>query len=366
MTINDQIKAIEEEIQKTPYNKKSQHHIGKLKAKLARLKDELEKRAHSGGGQSALGVKKSGNATVALVGFPSVGKSTLLNKITTAVSETGSYDFTTLDTIPGMMVHKGARIQILDLPGLIGGASAGKGRGREVLSAVRCADLILFLIDVFDTNMSVLQNELYSAGLRLNMQPPNISIKRKNRGGITVNYTGGHKENLPEETVKAILREWGYVNADAVIHESIDAEMLIDHLRGNCVYLPAITAVNKIDTVTHVFIEELKTRLRGFNPIFISAEKGTNLEILKDAIYDTLGFIRIYLKPPGGVADMEKPLVIRKGSTIDDVCRTLHRDFQKNFRYANVWGTSVKFQGQRVGPTHRLNDGDILTITLRR
>ncbi|HET6403871.1 MAG TPA: GTPase, partial [Candidatus Thermoplasmatota archaeon] len=138
MTVDEQIKAIEEEIAKTQYNKATQGHIGKLKAKLARLREEQEKRAAAGGGGGGgYDVKKSGMASVALVGFPSVGKSTLLNKLTGTESEVAAYAFTTLTCIPGMMRHKHADIQILDLPGLIRGAAGGKGRGREVISVVR-------------------------------------------------------------------------------------------------------------------------------------------------------------------------------------------------------------------------------------
>src|SRR5438552_3176144 len=154
MAIDEQIKAVEDEIQKTPYNKATQHHIGRLKAKLARLKDEQEtRRLKSGGGGPSYAVRKSGNATVGLVGFPSVGKSTLLNQITDATSAVAAYDFTTLDVIPGLMEHRGAKIQVLDMPGLIRGASKGRGRGKEVLSVARACDLILLMIDVFETHV---------------------------------------------------------------------------------------------------------------------------------------------------------------------------------------------------------------------
>src|SRR2546426_10431217 len=190
MTIEDQIKAIEDEIQKTPYNKNTQHHIGKRKAKMARVKEELQLRQlKSGGGGAGYGVKKSGHGTVGLVGFPSVGKSTLLNQITDATSEVAAYAFTTVTVIPGVMEHRGAKIQILDMPGLIHGASKGKGRGREVLSVTRSCDVILLMVDVFETNVHVLAEELYLANIRLNQKPADVLITKANRGGLTVNPT---------------------------------------------------------------------------------------------------------------------------------------------------------------------------------
>ena len=74
----------------------------------------------------------TGDARVGFIGFPSVGKSTLLTQLTGVESEAADYEFTTLTCIPGVMYHKGARVQILDLPGIIEGAKDGKGRGRQV------------------------------------------------------------------------------------------------------------------------------------------------------------------------------------------------------------------------------------------
>ena len=123
MGIEDKIKSIEEEIQKTPYNKATSHHIGKLKAKLSRLKEESLQRSSGGSKGQGFHIKKSGDATVVLVGFPSVGKSTLLNEITNAESKVGAYQFTTLDIVPGVMEYKNAKIQVFDIPGIITGAS---------------------------------------------------------------------------------------------------------------------------------------------------------------------------------------------------------------------------------------------------
>ena len=159
--LEDQIKELEDELQKTPYNKATSKHIGRVKAKIARLRDDAVNRAmKSGGGGEGYSVKKSGDATVVLVGFPSTGKSTLLNQLTGAESAVGAYEFTTLTVVPGAMEYKGAKIQILDIPGLIAGAAMGKGRGKEVIGVVRSADMIVVLVDVFNQgHVDVLMKE---------------------------------------------------------------------------------------------------------------------------------------------------------------------------------------------------------------
>src|SRR3990167_2019287 len=170
LTIDQQIEEILKEIRKTPYHKGTERHIGILKAKVAKLKVKKEAaalRGSSGRGVS-YGVKKQGDATIVLVGPPSSGKSTLLNRLTNAKSKIAPYAFTTVSVIPGMMEYKNARIQILDVPGLIEGAEEGKGRGREVLSVVRGADLVILLTD--PTRMSVIGNiekALSRNGIRL-------------------------------------------------------------------------------------------------------------------------------------------------------------------------------------------------------
>ncbi len=366
MPIEEQIKAVEDEIQKTPYNKATQHHIGRLKAKLARLKDEQEtRRLKGGGGGPSYAVKKSGNATVGLVGFPSVGKSTLLNQITDATSEVAAYDFTTLDVIPGLMEHRGAKIQVLDMPGLIRGASKGRGRGKEVLSVARACDLLLLMIDVFETHVDVLADELHLAGIRLNERPADVTLTKANRGGLTVNPTV-KLTKLDAEMVADICREWGYLNGTVVVRQDITEDQLIDVLAGNRVFLRAFVVVNKIDLVSSDYVKQLQAKLPGWKLVPISAEKGVGLTRLKDEIYSTLRFMRVFLKPQGKEADMADPMIVKQDSDVGMVCDAIHRDWRKRFRYANVWGQSAQFPGQKVGLDHPLKDADVLTIVLRK
>src|SRR3972149_6289556 len=199
------IAEIEKDIRETPYHKGTEHYIGKLRAKLARLRDrqlEGEIKSKGGGGGGGYGVKKQGDATVVLIGPPSAGKSTLINRLTNAESKVAPYAFTTVSVIPGMLKHKEAYIQILDVPGLIEGAKEGKGRGKEVLSVARGADLLLIMTDIERSDiLNTLTNELESAGIRLNKEPPKVKIKKDVEGGLTIH--SNIRQDMGEQTIKA-------------------------------------------------------------------------------------------------------------------------------------------------------------------
>ena len=194
-------------------------------------------------------MNKVGDARVGLVGFPSVGKSTLLNKLTGTFSEVGgwgcdgwvgrggarcrlpcragrrvqhaqeeswdgtvvcvsiklkrslpcrtpppplraqvaSYEFTTLTCIPGVIRYRGAKIQLLDLPGIIEGAKDGKGRGRQVIATARTCNLIIIVLDCLKpiTHKKLIEHELEGGGRG--------GGGVDGAGGAVVEGRGGHK-----------------------------------------------------------------------------------------------------------------------------------------------------------------------------
>ena len=348
---------------KTQINKATEHHIGLLKAKIAKLKREQEAdiAKKSGAKQDGFDVKRSGDATVVLIGLPSVGKSTLLNKMTSAKSAIGAFKFTTLTVVPGMMEYKGARIQVLDLPGIIKGASTGKGLGKRILSVARTADLVLLVLDVFQPyHENVLVTELGNIGIRLNQLPPNITIEKASMGGIAVAQQV-RLTKITEKHLKDILHLYGLVSARVVTREDVTSEQLADHIAGNISYSKSITVLNKIDLVDEPFLRDLKTKIKS-DVIEVSANADLNVKLLKDRIYEKLKFIRIYMRPKGEETDYKEPLIAREGDTVEDICNKLHRRLKREFRYGLVWGKSVKFGGQRVGLSHILVDEDVLTI----
>ncbi len=362
MGIPEKIKKIEEDLHKTQVNKKTEHHIGLLRAKMSKLKAELEEQqARRSGSAVGYDVKKSGDGTVVLIGLPSVGKSTLLNRLTNAKSKVAAYQFTTLEVVPGVLDYNGARIQVLDLPGIIQGASSGKGLGKRVLAVARNADLILFVVDVFQPEArTLLEKELRGVGIRSDERPPNVVIESTTTGGISVVSTV-KLTKISEQLVKDILRVYGMNSARVVIREDISDEQLIDVLLGSRAYVPSLTIMNKIDLVNGGFTNELMHKL-PFKFVPVSAESDVNIEALKHELYNKLDFIRIYMRRRTGETDYEEPMIVRNGSTVLEVCDKVHRKIKDDFRYALVWGKSVKFDGQRVGINHRLMDEDVLTL----
>ncbi|KAG6549993.1 hypothetical protein Mapa_008505 [Marchantia paleacea] len=122
-------------------------------------------------------------------------------------SEVASYEFTTLTCIPGVIQYKGAKVQLLDLSGIIEGAKDGKGRGRQVISTARTCNCIPIVLDAIKpiTHKRLIEKELEGFGIRLNSEPPNMTL----RGLGTVSNT-----HLDLETVKAICGEYKILNAD--------------------------------------------------------------------------------------------------------------------------------------------------------
>lgn len=355
----DKIAELEAEMARTQKNKATEYHLGVLKSKIAKLKKAQSAPKKGGASQGGFDVKKSGDSTVVFIGLPSTGKSTLLNALTGTKSKTASYAFTTLTCIPGLLLYKGAQIQLLDLPGIVAGAKEGVGRGREVLSVARNADLVLLLVDVFDPlYRAKLIDELEGIGIRLDKSPPNIVITPTLRGGLNINYTVKAK-HLDNRMIHGILSEQGIHNANVMIRSDATVDEFIDILVGTRKYIPSLTVLNKVDLVKPEFVKSIP-----YSSVPISAETGLGLDTLKDAIYDKLRLIRIYTKPRLGAADTV-PMMMRSGSTVGDACDILHRELRMLFKYSQIWGPSAKFPGQKAGLDHVLKDGDVICIFKR-
>ncbi len=359
--IDEEIKDLEAEIKKTQYNKATEHHIGRIKAKIAKLEKVKEERSKKSGGTGFF-IKKGIYPSIGLLGPPSVGKSSILNAITNAESRVGAFDFTTLSIVPGVMEHKDMRFRILDLPGVIEGAHEGKGRGREVIAVLRNVDLIVVVLDPFKFDTSYILKELQREGIRINQKPPKMSVILKDRGGLNITKVG--RSEFDVELLESISREFGIINADIILRQSMTPDTFIDGLLGNRVYIPAIFILNKSDTPEFKKALESLESL-GIDPIPTSIIKKRNIELLKERIAGKVRMIRVHLIPSNAPSD-EEPMVIREGATVEDVCKAVHTEFVEKFKFATITGKSVRFPNQRVGLEHTVLDGDNLTVFLKK
>ena len=303
-TIEEKIEALEAMLSIMPRHKGTDRLHAELRAKLARLSEEAEKRPTIGRKGSLLyQVKKEGAGQVALVGLPNVGKSSLLASLTEATPEIADYPFTTQIPIPGMMKFENIQIQLVDLPPI-----TNRGVHSWLANILRNADLLLIMVDLSQEPISQVEATL---------------------------------AELEKMKIKLVGKEEGMVQG-------------MRQKRG-------LLVGNKSDIgKSGTLISKYTQR---FPVILVSAREGKGLEELKKRIYQALDIIRVYTKAPGRQADLEEPVILKKGSTVEDVAESIHKDFRDKLKYALVWG-SGKFNGQRVKREHVLEDGDIVELHL--
>ena len=308
---------------------------------------------------------KAGDARVSLIGFPSVGKSSFLSKVTNTKSEAANYEFTTLTSVGGILEYNGAEVQIVDLPGIIKAASQGKGRGRQVIAVSRTSDLILMVLDATKggDQREILENELESMGIRLNKERPNISIRIKKTGGVKMNSITPPK-HLDEKIVAALLKDYKIHNADVLIRdENVTIDDFIDVINEQHIsYIKCLYVYNKIDAVS---LEECDRLAREPNTVVMSCELNLGIEDLKEEIWRQLDLLRLYTKRRGVQPKLDDPMVVRNNSTILEVCDSIHRDMKNQFKYALVWGSSAKHSPQKCGLSHPVHDEDVVQIVTK-
>jgi uncharacterized protein len=357
--LENKLNELQGEYSKTKYNKATNKHLGILRKKISEIKKDI---VAAGKGQKGAGffVKKTGDATVALMGFPSTGKSSLINALTNTHSKTARYEFTTTTIVPGVMFYKDAHIQVFDMPGIIENAHLGAGGGRSIISAMRVADLILFIIDIEKPeHLGILLDELRALNILINKPRPKIQIKESsNNIGLIIEM---NKSGLADVEINTVVSAAGITNARIKIEEQLSIDDFIGVVLGKNHYMRAIAVLNKIDTKSDYIkkAKELSDKYK-IQVIPISATEKTNIDSLKDAIYQNLNIITVYLRPKEEVVG--KPLILKSPSTVGDAAAKVHTEILDNLKCAYITGPSAKFNRQRVGVEHILKTGDTITF----
>jgi uncharacterized protein len=242
--------------------------------------------------RDSIAVRREGAAQVALVGPPNVGKSSLLQAVSEIQIKTGDYPFTTLRPVPALTRLGGVLVQLVEIPGLIAGASDDIGGGRALLGVLRSADAIVYC-------------------LRLGSDPVELELVRT-------------------EVAAAGIEK------------------------------PAFLAATRADEASEGDLERLAEAFPDLEVVPISIIDEATLEAFRAAVWALTGLIRVYLRSNGSV-DSE-PAALHPGSTVADVADGVHHELGATFTGARIWGTSARFEGQRVGRDHVVVEGDVVEI----
>ena len=303
-TPQEKIEALELMLAIMPKHKGTDKLRADLRKRIARATVESERAAAKKG--YSYRIRREGAGQVVLVGLPNVGKSRLLDALTEASPEIGNYPFTTRTAMPGMMRFENIQVQLVDTN------PVNDQNARAWLPALlRSCDAILVVVDLGEKPVEQLD--------------------------ATVEVLEEFKVVLGDDGAKG-LSEGIVSKAALVVGNKSDrqgAAANYARLRQRC--------GDKLPTIA------------------VSAEKGSTLEELKKQIFNTLRIIRVYTKPRSGKPDLDDPVILHLGETVEDFAQAVHKDFRRKLKHANIWG-SGKYDGQRVSRDYVLQDGDILEL----
>lgn len=300
---------LEELLGTIPKHKGTDHLRADLRRQLAKLRSAAQAAKKTGRQTTAWHIEREGAGQAVLVGPANVGKSALVAALTNATPEVADYPYTTWTPTPGMMPFENVQIQLVDTPPLDRDHVEG-----ELFDLIRRADLIVVVVDLQADPIGQLEDTLAL------LEAHRILAQRCN-------------DPLPGP----------------------------DQPRRR----PCLVVATKCDDERREADFEAMRELLGDDlpMIAISVKAGRHLEDFKRAVFDRLGVIRVYSRPPGREADLTTPFVIRRGATVEDLAGRVHKDFLEKFKSARVWGSGA-FDGQPVGRDYVLQDGDIVELRI--
>jgi ribosome-interacting GTPase 1 len=350
-----------------PKHKGTDRMCAQVKRQMAQLRQEIDDKKKAAKRRSALSyfIEKAGAAQVAVVGPTNAGRSSLLKAVTNSQVEVAPWPFATRVPTPGMLPYEDIQFQLVEAPPVVEGSSEGRADGFQVLSLARNADGIIIVIDLADDPGESLQAVLreLEASRILTLEPEGeVEIIRRGHGSeIQFIWDGTLEECTPDDVIK-LFREYKIRSALVRIRGKVTLDVVEDAIFGNAVYRPTLVVANKLDLAVEGTVESVRASAGGLEVLALSLEGGEGLrELLGAKLFELLGIVRVYTKQPGKKAAVE-PIVARQGLTVGDLAKTIHSDFYKRFKYARVWGTSAKFESERVGLDHVLADRDVVQL----
>jgi len=369
-TPEEKIKALEEFLSAVPKHKGTANLRLWATRRLAELREEIEIRRRKRAGRGPrFFIEKEGAAQVIVVGPPNTGKSSIVSILTGAKTKIADYPYSTIEPVPGMYKFKDVLFQLIDTPPLSPGSRSGLNS--RVIGLIRNANAIMIILDINGDpidDFERIYDELNSHGILLHKPRGRVVIERQRSGklGIRVALMGRLLDCTPDD-IRRLLESYRINNALVKIYGDVTLDDVEQAVFESRLYKPSIIVINKADLDLKKAITKGRL-LKKMNPdipvIVASAKWRKGFEKLGEILFNELELIRIYTKQPNGQVS-DKPLILKKGSTVLDVAKSIHKKFVENFLYAKIWGPSAKYPGERVGLDHVLHDGDTVEIHIR-
>lgn len=318
----ERLTHLKEMLRTIPKHKGTEHLQADLKTRIKDLTEELSGPKKGGRGGHSVAVRPEGAAQVVLLGPPNAGKSSLHARLTGSGAEIGPYPFTTKQPLPGMLPFEDIQFQLIDLPPI-----SVDFMETWMPNALVHADAALLVVDINDP---AAVDDV--AAIRRKLAPKHIALV--SAAGAAQGEQGG-QGGEDEQDDDPFLRR-----------------------------LTTLLVVTKGDLLADAEAEiEVFQELTGapFPPVATSVEKGAGLDMIGRRLFELLGVVRVYTKMPGHAPDRGRPFAMRRGDTVQDVARLVHRGLSGEVKSARIWGAGT-FPGQQVAREHVLADGDIVEL----
>lgn len=370
-TPRDKMLKMQEFLSVVPQHKGTMKLRGTIKKRIAAIQKDLDHKKAMGTGKSSGGpklfIEKEASAQVALIGITNVGKSCLMKGTTNSKVLVTSTPYSTHEPVPGIMNYSDVQFQLIEAPAVMEGSADGRGTGHVTLGLARNADGLILMVDLSHDpvgQLKLLLGELEKSRVLVNKPGGKVEIDRRHAGAALRIILIGKLKDCSMRDVEELLRTYKVNDAIVKITGEVSLDDVEDAIFETTTYKPAVIAANKMDLKgSDANLKLLEKYVNGNLPIVpISCEKKDGFEALGKAVFESLGVIRIYTKEPGNKAHSDHPFALRRGATINELAKNIHKELVSNFMFAMVWAKRLPFSPKKVGLSFVLEDGDIVEI----
>jgi ribosome-interacting GTPase 1 len=370
-TPREKMEKMQEFLKYVPQHKGTMKLRGEIKRKIALIRSDLEDKKKKGIGKSSGGpklfIEKEGSAQIALIGMTNVGKSCLMSATTNSKVLVTPTPYSTHEPVPGIMNYGDVQFQLIEAPAVMEGSADGRGTGNITLGLARNADGVILMVDLSRNPVEQLElilAELEKSRVLVNRPRGRVTIDRRHAGTALRVILVGCLMDCSMRDVEDLMREYKIHDAIVRITGDVRLEDIEDAIFETTIYKPAVIAANKLDLEgAEANLSILKKHVNGKLPVIsLSCEQKEGFEELGKALFNILGVIRVYTKEPSSKEDTGRPFTLKRGATINDLAKNIHKEFVKNFLFAMVWAKRLPFSPKKVGLNFVLEDGDVVEV----